>query len=394
MIWTSHCRCRSNCLAANEALVDYFITRKWRADRESADPLEDERLYAIVTRKDEAPRLYDLGDPRQIIPVAQSQQMASLRSTRSSERGAVPLIDLNAAFAGLYGRLLAPLEPSLAGAETLFVVPDGKLFAVPFPLLQDATGAMLEDRFTVRVLTRPEALFGVSADQSFAKGGKAVLAGGLDYSNGTEKGAEPLPGTKKEVDAIAAILRQDGYSADVLTGTEAREKTLHRDMETATVVHLATHGAYRDAKEGGANPVDALWQSDVVLSQSGDRQSMTRDDDDGRLYGMEIINWDLAGLDLLVLSACETARGQETFVGGLRGLPTAINIAGAKRSLLTLWPVDDAGTAEFMVAFYSYLSAGKTYPEALRQTRRDARAGKIAGAKDPRVWAAFVMFEN
>jgi CHAT domain-containing protein len=165
-------------------------------------------------------------------------------------------------------------------------------------------------------------------------------------------------------------------------------------METATVVHLATHGAYRDAKEGTADAVDALWQSDVVLSQSGDRQSMKRDDDDGRLYGMEIINWDLAGLDLLVLSACETARGQETFVGGLRGLPTAINIAGAKRSLLTLWPVDDAGTAEFMVAFYSYLSAGRTYPEALRQTRRDARAGKISGAKDPRVWAAFVMFEN
>ena len=62
--------------------------------------------------------------------------------------------------------------------------------------------------------------------------------------------------------------------------------------------------------------------------------------------------------------------------------------------MLTLWPVDDAGTAEFMVAFYSYLSAGKTYPEALRQTRRDARDGKIAGAQDPRVWAAFVMFEN
>ena len=104
--------------------------------------------------------------------------------------------------------------------------------------------------------------------------------------------------------------------------------------------------------------------------------------------------WDLSNLDLIVLSACETARGQETFVGGLRGLPTAIDIAGAKRSLLTLWPVDDAGTAAFMVSFYGRLAAGQTYPEALRQTRRDARDGKVAGARDPRVWAAFVMFEN
>ena len=77
-------------LKPNEALIDYFITRKWRADRESADPLEDERLYAIVTRKDQQPCLYDLGDPRRLIPAARETRMANLRSTRSAqERGAV-----------------------------------------------------------------------------------------------------------------------------------------------------------------------------------------------------------------------------------------------------------------------------------------------------------------
>ncbi|OBQ74780.1 hypothetical protein A8146_03300 [Mesorhizobium loti] len=382
-------------LKSNEALIAYFITRKWRADRESADPLEDERLYAIVTRKDQPPRLYDLGDPRRLIPAARETRMAGLRSTRSSqERGAVTLIDLHATFTGLYAGLIAPLEPSLGGADTLFVVPDGKLFSVPFPLLQDSKGASLDDRFVVRMLTRPESLLNAGVDQSFPRTGKALLAGGLDYARGPEKGAEPLPGTRKEVDAIASILRGDDYSVEVLTGTAASERTLRQDMEQATVAHLATHGAYRDEKEGGLGAVNALWQSQVVLSQSGDRQSMKRDDDDGRLYGMELMNWDLSGLDLLVLSACETARGQETFVGGLRGLPTAIDIAGAKRSLLTLWPVDDAGTAAFMVGFYRQLAAGQTYPEALRQTRRDARDGKISGAQDPRVWAAFVMFEN
>ena len=95
-----------------------------------------------------------------------------------------------------------------------------------------------------------------------------------------------------------------------------------------------------------------------------------------------------------MLSACETGRGEETFVGGLRGLPTAIGIAGAKRSLLTLWPVDDQGTAEFMVRFYEHLASGMTYADALRQTRRDAIEGQLPMAKDPLVWAAFVMFEN
>jgi len=382
-------------LKPNEALIDYFITRKWRADRESADPLEDQRLYAIVTRKDQQPSLYDLGDPRRLIPAARETQMANLRSTRSAqERGAVPLVDLNATFTGLYAGLIAPLEPSLGGADTLFVVPDGKLFSVPFPLLQDGTGATLDDRFQVRMLTRPESLLNAGVDQSFPKTGRALLAGGLDYARGAETGAEPLPGTGKEVDAIASILRGDQYSVEMLTGTAASERAVRKDMEQATVAHLATHGAYRDEKEGGVGAVNALWQSQVVLSQSGNQQSMKRDDDDGRLYGMELMMWDLSDLDLLVLSACETARGQETFVGGLRGLPTAINIAGAKRSLLTLWPVDDAGTAAFMVSFYDRLAAGQTYPEALRQTRREARDGKISGAQDPRVWAAFVMFEN
>jgi len=383
-------------LQPGEALVDYFITRKWRADRESADPLADERLYAIVTRKGRAPRLFDLGDPRSFVPAEQEQQMASLRSTRSSQdRGAVSIAVMAPAFTDLYGRLVAPLETSLTGADTLFVVPDGKLFAVPFSLLGDGKGRTLEDRFVLRTLTRPEALLNVDANQSFSGKGRAVLAGGLDYRKGSESGAEPLPGTRKEVDAIAAILRGDGYSTDMLTGADAREATLRKDMEGATITHLATHGAYgggvRDADD---NPVDALWQSEVVLSRSGNLRSMKRDENDGRLYAMELMDWDLSGLDLLVLSACETARGAETFVGGLRGLPTAINIAGAKRSLLTLWPVDDAGTEAFMVRFYTYLTSGKTYPQALRQTRRDAREGKIAGAADPRVWAAFVMFEN
>jgi CHAT domain-containing protein len=132
----------------------------------------------------------------------------------------------------------------------------------------------------------------------------------------------------------------------------------------------------------------------VILSKSGDKRTMKRDETDGRLYAFELMTWDLSKLDLLVLSACDTGRGDETFVGGLRGLPTAINIAGARRSLLALWPVADAGTASFMTRFYEHLVGGMTYAGALRQTRRDAIDGKVAGAESPQVWAAFVMFEN
>lgn len=381
-------------LQADQALVQYFITRKWRADRQSAEPFEDVRLYGFVWRKDKPPQLTYLGDPRDIVSQSRTRQLASLRSTRSAQdRGAVP-IAMRETFTGFDDKLIAPMQSDLAGATTLFLIPDGQLFAVPFSLLQDGQNRLLEERYTVRMLTRPESLYGVTAEQTLAKHGKVLLAGGLDYANASEKGAEPLPGTLKEVREIVDILKPRHLEPIVLTGNEAAEPTVRRAMEQARIAHLATHGAYASSTSGGVQGVDALWQSDVILSRSGDRRSMKRDDGDGRLYAFELMLWNLSKLELLVLSACETGRGEETFVGGLRGLPTAIGIAGAKRSLLTLWPVDDTGTEQFMVQFYKHLAAGQTYPEALRQTRLDAIAGKLSAAKDPRVWAAFVMFEN
>ncbi|MCO5146068.1 MAG: CHAT domain-containing protein [Aquamicrobium sp.] len=382
-------------LAPGEVLVQYFITRQWRSDRETADPLADTRLYAIVSRAGAAPVLRHLGDPRQIVAGGTTTQMASLRSTRSSgERGAVPLTIARSTFSDLHERLIAPLAADLEGAGTVFVIPDGQLFAVPFSMLSDAEGRLLEERFEMRFLTRPEALYRPSSGQTLAEGGRAVLAGGINYSRGDERGADPLPGTLREVEAIAGILKSDRLSIDTLTAGEVSEAALRERMEGATIAHLATHGAYRSARAGGASDVDTLWQSEVILSGSGDRHAMARDEADGRLYAFELMSWDLRALELLVLSACETGRGEETFVGGLRGLPTAIDIAGARRSLLTLWPVADDGTAEFMVRYYEYLTEGRTWSEALRQTRREAIGGELPAANSPLVWGAFVLFEN
>ena len=95
------------------------------------------------------------------------------------------------------------------------------------------------------------------------------------------------------------------------------------------------------------------------------------------------------------LTARPTAKGILPWAKlGRRRLPKAASLAGEKRALLTLWPVADDGTADFMVRYYEHLKGGETYAQALRSTRRDAIDGKIPTAKDPLVWAAFVLFEN
>ncbi|WP_198031185.1 CHAT domain-containing tetratricopeptide repeat protein [Bradyrhizobium sp. th.b2] len=381
-------------LAGDEAVVNYFITRQWKADRQSKQPLAATVLYAIVETAQSAPRVVDLGDPGRMVDTGVRIEIARLRATRATvpDLDARPLdakpLDVRGRFQNVRERLFAPLEPLLLDKTTLYVVPDGFLFAVPFSLLPDTDGGLLEDRYAIRMLTSPDALIAIHAREKLDTRGAMLLAGGIEYG---QPGPMPLPGTKTEIEAIARLARARGAPVEMLSGRGVSEGTLREAIGKARIAHLATHGFYHDSTASG---LDTLWQSGIVLSGAGDSRFPLRDDGDGYLYAFELMDWDLSGLDLLVLSACETGRGDESFVSGLRGLPTALGIAGARRALLTLWPVADEGTANFTVRFYEHLADGLTYSDALRQTRRDARDGKIAGARDSSVWAAFVLFEG
>ncbi|QOZ23600.1 CHAT domain-containing tetratricopeptide repeat protein [Bradyrhizobium sp. CCBAU 51753] len=371
-------------LAPREAVVNYFITRQWKADRQSEAPLAATVLYAIIGTAQAEPRVVNLGDPGRMVDVGVRTEIARLRSTRAT----VPDLATSGRFQNLEARLIAPLEPLLADKTTLYIVPDGFLFAVPFALLSGRDGGLLEDRFTIRMLTSPDALIVIHARETLEQRGAILLAGGIDYG---VPGPMPLPATKTEIEAIARLARARGAAVEMLTGGGVGETVLRKAIGKVRIAHLATHGFYHDSTPSG---LDTLWQSGIVLSGAGDLRLPVPDEGDGYLYAFELMDWDLSGLDLLVLSACETGRGDESFVSGLRGLPTALGIAGARRSLLTLWPVADEGTANFAVRFYEHLASGLTYSDALRQTRRDARDGKVTGAADPAVWAAFVLFEG
>ncbi|MBR0870278.1 CHAT domain-containing protein [Bradyrhizobium tropiciagri] len=379
----------SQLLAANEAVVSYFITRQWKADRQSQEPLAASVLYAIVETAQAAPRVVRLGDPGRMVDIAVRTEIARLRSTRA----ATPAVETQSVatkerFRNLHERLIAPLEPLLADKTTLYVVPDGFLFAVPFSLLPGRDGGLMEDRFTIRMLTSPDALIAIHTRETLEQTGAILLAGGIAYG---DPGPMPLPATKTEIEAIARLARERGADVTMLSGDGVSETALRGAIGKARIVHLATHGFYHDSTP---TSLDTLWLSGIVLSGAGERRLPVPDDSDGYLYAFELMDWDLSGLDLLVLSACETGRGDESFVSGLRGLPTALGIAGARRALLTLWPVADEGTANFTVRFYQHLAEGLTYADALRQTKRDARDGKVTGAADPAVWAAFVLFEG
>jgi CHAT domain-containing protein len=100
---------------------------------------------------------------------------------------------------------------------------------------------------------------------------------------------------------------------------------------------------------------------------------------------------DLAALDLdadlVVLSACRSARGKVVAGEGIQGLTTSLLQAGARAVVATSWQVGDRAAVPLVDAFYRHLAAGLPAAEALRTAKREA----IARGDSPREWAAFAL---
>jgi CHAT domain-containing protein len=99
---------------------------------------------------------------------------------------------------------------------------------------------------------------------------------------------------------------------------------------------------------------------------------------------------DLSGVDLIVLSACETGLGEIQGSEGVFGLQRAFKLAGAKSLILSLWKVPDSETSELMTLFYKYYLSGLTANEALKKAQNEIRK---RFPDDPYYWAAFFVVD-
>ncbi|MCD0415594.1 CHAT domain-containing protein [Rubrivivax sp. JA1024] len=354
-------------LTETDALVDFFVSDRGSRVKPT-EPKPAARLQAVVRRHSKPPQVIDLG------PLDGFTAPSVVEADRAQP------------FRRLYDTLIGPLKPQLAGVTRLFLVPDADLYSLPFAMLQDGNGRYLDEIYDTRILTRADAIVFAEQDDRLIAGSKAVLVGGLDYAGA----ASQLPSTKTEIDRIAPDLQRRDIARVMLTG-DSGETAIHNKAEGAALLHLATHGFYK----ASTDRTDALWRSGIVAARPLLDRPPRRDGDDGVIYARELMDWNLSAADLVVLSACQTALGDPSRIGSVRGLPTALAIAGARRSLLTLWEVSDAGTANFMARLYQVLADDNLdYASALRKVRIEAIHGKIKAAEDPSVWAAFVLFEN
>ncbi|MEO0948901.1 MAG: CHAT domain-containing protein [Cyanobacteria bacterium J06641_5] len=250
---------------------------------------------------------------------------------------------------------LLPTDPE----ATIVFVPDGPLFLLPMPALQDTDGTYLIDRHTmamtpsIQALALTRALPNLSLERATIVGNPAPFPADL----------VPLPGAEAEAEAIGQLL-----AVQPLIGNQATEQALRDALPQASLIHLATHGFF-DARQG--------LQSSIALAST--------DGDDGFLTAEEILDLDLQA-SLAVLSACDTGRGQITG-DGVIGLSRSLMSVGVPSTIVTLWAIPDRPTAELMTEFYRQLQQDPDKVQALRQ----AMLATKEKYPKPRDWASFVL---
>lgn len=228
----------------------------------------------------------------------------------------------------------------------------------------------------------------------------------------------PLPGTANEVSSIASLVTSSqslSMESPPFVGLEASEASVKSLSNRGDrVLHIATHGFYfpetkiSNSKylqsifsieyKGGVvtydSPEDAallrcgLYMAGAKSSLQGKKPTGV---DDGILTAREISMINLKGLDLAILSACETGIG-DISGDGVFGLQRGFKKAGTHSILMSLWKVDDNATSYLMKEFYSSWLSGSTKQAALEYAKKQVRSRPEWIS--PKYWSAFVLLDG
>jgi CHAT domain-containing protein len=330
------------------------------------------------------------------------------------------------------------LIPYINSGEILYFAPDGILHGINIELLTNADGQSISDFCSqvVRVSSTREL---IRRDNN-KKDTHAILYGGIQYDTDIEdmwaesllyehvsllasRGIESdtinrgsvryLPGTKKEIEAINTILNQHEVTTTIVTSKSANEESFKiLSGNNANIIHIGTHGFYwsdslaRKQEYFSQNiyhhKIDPLNRCGLLFAGAntalrGNSKDIPAGVQDGILTAKEISLMDLRNANLVVLSACETGKGDITS-DGVFGLQRAFKMAGTQTIIMSLWPVDDNATQLLMTEFYNnWIGKKQSKREAFRNAQNAVRYAKDKDGdymyNKPIYWAGFIMLD-
>jgi len=266
-------------------------------------------------------------------------------------------LDYRVSARALFDALLAPAAGALRGADRWILSPDGALWDVPFQALMDARGKHVLETRSLELAPSLSVLRQLR-ERPAAPGTPRVAL--LVVANPS------VPEAEREAGAIAALYGRS--RATLLTGDRATAGLFRANAGGADVIHVTSH-----AETETNHPLESflLFAPDAITARD--------------LLGMRL------RARLVVLSACETARGKIGQGDGVMGLGWAVLAAGARASVLSQWKVDSSATGSLMIDFHRRLAGGKAADKAegLRQAALDTM--RSPGRLHPFYWAAFIL---
>ncbi|MFM2312443.1 MAG: hypothetical protein RLZZ04_1719 [Cyanobacteriota bacterium] len=308
------------------------------------------------------------GNPRSAMQIAQLKT----DQEKSLQQDILPLAS------EIYSWLVEPAEAELKAnkVKTLVFVLDGSLRNIPMALLYDQKEQkyLIQKDYDIALSSGLQ----LTAPRPLKRQPIKVLAAGVT-SNFPAYRFPPIPKVEDELNTIKRIF----VNSEILLNQQFTKATLEQKLQESDfpVVHLATHGQFGSTAEqtfilSGTNQGDPLInvnQFDNLLRSGSLKRTQP--------------------IELLVLSACNTAEGDSQAILGLAGVAVR---AGARSTLATLWSADDEATANLMGKFYTNLSqnAQISKASALRQAQLDLLAEEDSQYRHPFYWAPFVLVGN
>lgn len=326
------------------------------------------RYAAFVLHPDGRHALADLGDAVAVETAA--RELSDAVSDRQSTQASV----VRAAQA-LHTRLFAPLVTLIgAGTRRIVFAPDGPLHTAPLHLMHDGRDWLM-DRYTVSYVTSGRDLLRERSPQDVPTAPVAIAA--TQYA----VPAWNLAGVAWQADRFPQLLP----GVRVVRNGAATESAL-LGVDSPFVLHVAAHGQFLDDTSAGASR-SAMSRGRLLLADADPALAGRFDRSEGYATAQELLTTNLRGTRLVVLSACDTARGTTAAGDGVLGLRRAFLLAGAEALVTTQWSVDERAGTVFTVALYEGLRAGMRSADAV------ANAMRVVRARDPHpfAWAPFVL---
>lgn len=382
--------------------------------------IQNRIYYALVINK--------YSDSPELVPLCMEQQIHEVM--KSDNPG------------GMYQLIWNPILQKSKNVNTLFFSPAGILNSIGIEYVDINEHENISDKYAIYRLSSTREI--VEMQKSICN--SAALYGGLNYSvdmdvllaqnmrSGIETNSsvmyrglsdslsvrnsfEPLYNTKTEIAEIDKTLRKGNVAVSMYSDTSGTEESFKAlSGKGMNLIHLATHGMYIEGSEAESKKREtnlsfiqlddnggSQIQEDKSLSRSflvmsgGDmlpsHKEVPDNLEDGILTASEISKLDLRGLDLVVLSACQTALG-DVDNEGVYGLQRGFKKARANTILMSLDKVDDEATKILMVEFYNNLMAGNSKYQSLKKAQQHLRKVDNGKFDKPEYWASFIMLDG